>query len=30
LAGIAVLIELTGLEGRKRLAPHGVHSVLQY
>jgi len=30
LAGIAVLIELTGLEGRKRLEPHAVHSVLQY
>jgi adenine phosphoribosyltransferase len=30
LAGIAVLIELTGLEGRKRVAPHAVHSVLTY
>ena len=30
LAGIAVLIELAGLEGRKRVVPHSVHSVLQY
>jgi adenine/guanine phosphoribosyltransferase-like PRPP-binding protein len=30
LAGIAVLIELNALQGRKRLAPHPVHSVLQY
>ena len=30
LAGIAVLIELTALDGRKRIAPHAVHSVIQY
>jgi adenine phosphoribosyltransferase len=30
LAGIAVLIELTGLKGRDRVGPHPVHSVLQY
>jgi adenine phosphoribosyltransferase len=30
LAGIAVLIELPGLGGRKKLAPRAVHSVLRY
>ena len=30
LAGIAVLIELSGLQGRQRVMPHAVHSVLQY
>jgi adenine phosphoribosyltransferase len=30
LAGIAVLIELSALNGRKRVAPHAVHSVLNY
>jgi adenine phosphoribosyltransferase len=30
LAGIAVLIELVGLNGRAKIAPRGVHSVLQY
>src|SRR5271155_5363783 len=30
LAGIAVLIELAGLDGRKKVAPRDVHSVLQY
>jgi adenine phosphoribosyltransferase len=30
VAGIAVLIELAGLKGRDRIAPHAVHSVLQY
>jgi adenine phosphoribosyltransferase len=30
IAGIAVLIELAGLGGREKLAPHQVHSVLRY
>lgn len=30
LAGIAVLIELAGLNGRSKVAPHPVHSVLHY
>ena len=30
IAGIAVLIELAGLGGREKLAPHEVHAVLQY
>jgi adenine phosphoribosyltransferase len=30
LAGIAVLIELVGLNGRAKIAPRDVHSVLQY
>jgi adenine phosphoribosyltransferase len=30
LAGIAVLIELAGLNGRAKVAPRAVHSVLQY
>lgn len=30
IAGIAVLIELTGLKGRDRLTPYSVHSVVQY
>ncbi|MBM4109028.1 MAG: adenine phosphoribosyltransferase [Phycisphaerae bacterium] len=31
IVGITVLIELTALQGRRRLAPHGeVHAVLQY
>ncbi len=30
LVGVAVLIELPGLNGRKKVEPHGVHSVLQY
>lgn len=30
LAGIAVLIELVGLNGRAKVAPRPVHSVLQY
>jgi adenine phosphoribosyltransferase len=30
LAGIAVLIELVGLEGRSKLAPAEVHSVVKY
>jgi adenine phosphoribosyltransferase len=30
LAGIAVLIELAGLNGRAKIAPRQVHSVLQY
>jgi len=30
IAGIAVLIELLGLQGRKRIAPHDVHSVVKY
>jgi adenine phosphoribosyltransferase len=30
LAGIAVLIELAGLNGRGKVAPRAVHSVLQY
>ena len=30
LVGLAVLIELTALGGRKRVSPYQVHSVLQY
>ena len=30
IAGIAVLIELTGLAGRDKLTPNGVHSVVKY
>jgi adenine phosphoribosyltransferase len=30
VAGIAVLIELAGLNGRDKIAPYGVHSVLHY
>src|SRR3954471_22120543 len=30
IAGIAVLTELRGLGGRKKIAPHEVHSVLKY
>jgi len=30
IAGIAVLIELAGLKGRAKIAPHSVHSVLHY
>ncbi|HVT91148.1 MAG TPA: adenine phosphoribosyltransferase [Tepidisphaeraceae bacterium] len=30
LAGVAVLIELTGLRGRDKIAPCSAHSVLQY
>jgi adenine phosphoribosyltransferase len=30
LAGIAVLIELAGLNGRAKIAPHALHSVLHY
>src|SRR5580693_5133896 len=30
LVGVAVLIELSGLHGRQRVAPHSVHSVMQY
>jgi adenine phosphoribosyltransferase len=30
LVGIAVLIELSGLDGRSRVAPREVHSVIQY
>ena len=30
IAGIAVLIELTGLSGRDKLKPHAVHSVVKY
>lgn len=30
IAGIAVMIELAGLGGREKLAPHAVHSVIQY
>jgi adenine phosphoribosyltransferase len=30
LAGIAVLIELAGLNGREKIAPRAVHSVLKY
>jgi adenine phosphoribosyltransferase len=30
LAGVAVLIELAGLSGREKVAPHPVHSVLHY
>jgi adenine phosphoribosyltransferase len=30
LVGVAVLIELTGLTGRKKVAPYDVHSVVKY
>jgi adenine phosphoribosyltransferase len=30
IAGIAVLTELSGLNGREKVAPHKVHSVIQY
>jgi adenine phosphoribosyltransferase len=30
LVGVAVLIELAGLDGRKKVAPYDVHSVVQY
>jgi adenine/guanine phosphoribosyltransferase-like PRPP-binding protein len=30
LVGIAVLIELSGLDGRSRVTPREVHSVLQF
>lgn len=30
IVGITVLIELLGLDGRQKLAPHPVHSVIQY
>jgi len=30
LVGVAVLIELSALQGRKKIAPTSVHSVLQY
>ncbi len=30
IAGVAVLTELVGLNGREKVAPHKVHSVLQY
>ena len=30
LVGIAVLIELAGLNGREKVGPHAVHSVLHY
>ena len=30
IAGIAVLIELTGLGGRDKVRPHAVHSVVKY
>jgi adenine phosphoribosyltransferase len=30
LVGVAVLIELVGLDGRAKIAPMPVHSVLQY
>lgn len=30
IVGITVLIELLGLGGREKLAPHEVHSVIQY
>jgi adenine phosphoribosyltransferase len=30
IAGIAVMIELSGLRGRDKLKPHEVHSVIQY
>ncbi|HTW93257.1 MAG TPA: adenine phosphoribosyltransferase [Tepidisphaeraceae bacterium] len=30
IAGIAVLIELAGLNGREKIAPYSVHSVLHY
>jgi adenine/guanine phosphoribosyltransferase-like PRPP-binding protein len=30
IAGIAVLTELAGLRGKDKVAPHQVHSVIQY
>jgi adenine/guanine phosphoribosyltransferase-like PRPP-binding protein len=30
IAGIAVLTELAGLQGAKKVAPYKVHSVIQY
>jgi adenine phosphoribosyltransferase len=30
IAGIAVMIELSGLNGRGRLKPNEVHSVIKY
>ena len=30
IAGVACLIELAGLKGRERVAPHQVHAVLRY
>jgi adenine phosphoribosyltransferase len=30
LVGVAVLIELTALNGQKRVAPHPLHSVIRY
>lgn len=30
IAGIAVMIELSGLRGRDKLKPYGIHSVIQY
>ena len=30
IAGVAVLIELAGLGGREKVAPHEVHAVVQY
>jgi adenine phosphoribosyltransferase len=30
IAGAAVLIELAGLGGREKVAPHDVHAVVQY
>jgi len=30
IAGITCLIELTDLGGRKKLAPHGIHTVISY
>ncbi|HXE53274.1 MAG TPA: adenine phosphoribosyltransferase [Tepidisphaeraceae bacterium] len=30
IAGVAVLIELTGLGGREKLTPNDVHAVIQY
>ena len=30
IAGVAVLIELTGLKGRDKLTAHDVHAVIQY
>lgn len=30
IAGVAVLTELTALKGREKVAPHKVHSVIQY
>ena len=30
IAGIAVLTELSGLNGREKVAPNKIHSVIQY